>query len=303
MKTIFLYLVFFQITIFAQLKHYYCVPADEKHFHLLKNLIGSIHCYDQQNLGEIAVYDLGFSLTQVNELRRMKYVTVNSVEMTHPNLLKPLKTCSSGRMVRGYFAWKPVVIKQALEKFPYILYVDAGTTITKPLDHLFEYIYKEGFFILSCTENEFCNLSNRLTKTVVEKFLKLRTPDEQKMILSGTTYNIDAGLQGLSRKMLDSYVLPMYEHSKDLDLFKDDGTAKLGYGAGRHDQTLFSMYVYFLNLKRYPEGSFNLEIDGKSHPVNIHWSADSINSESIIYRSRHDLSFRGGMTRFIQYED
>lgn len=294
------FFLMFLINSICGLPHFYCTPADAKHFHMLKNLIGSIHYNDFDNLREIAVFNLGLEPEQTQELENMQKVKVYAVEMVNSQLLNYFTTCPSGRQVRGYFAWKPVVIKQALDLFPYVLYLDAGTTVLKPLDNLFEYIRGQGYFLLSCTENENCNLSNRLTKKVWDLFLSKRSLEEQKLILSGETYNIDAGLQGLSRKMLKSYVLPMYEHAKDLELFIDDGTAKFGWGAGRHDQTLFSMYAYFLKLKRHPEGFSSLIVKGIEHPIHIHWSSDSLTEQTIIYRSRHDLSFNG--VQYIKYK-
>src|SRR3989339_1690117 len=280
--------------------HYYCTPADSKHFGWVKNLIGSIHRADFVNLGEIAVFDLGFEIKQRNELTRMAKVKVYDVEMTHPDLLKPLKTAPGGRMVRGYFAWKPVVIKQALERFSYVLYLDAGTTVLKSLDNLFEHIVEQGYFLLSCTKNENCNQVNRITQTVIDKVLSKRSLEDQVLILSPNSYHIDAGLQGVSRKMLDDYIFPMHQHSKDLGLFKDDGTAKFGYGAARHDQTLFSIYAYCLKLKINDEGWINLSVGGRTIPVHIHWDKKVLNKDSVIYRSRGDTKFEGGKTRFIR---
>lgn len=283
----------------AVLKHYYCTPADQKHFHLVKNLIGSIHHNDCERLGEIAVFDLGFTKEQRDELSRMQFVKVYDVEITHPDLLKPILTCKSGRMVRGFFAWKPVVMKQALELFPYILYADAGTTILRPLDDLFEHINEHGYFLLSCTHNDVCSLAGRMTKTVQERIVNKLSSREQAIIAQA--YSIDAGLQGLTRKMIDSYVMPMYKLTYDIDLFADDGTSRYGFGGGRHDQTLFTIYAHLLGLSINAEGASSLFVKGREIPIHTHWNGADILDSSIIYRSRHDLHFRGGMTQYIKY--
>jgi len=93
----------------------------------------------------------------------------------------------------------------------------------------------------------------------------------------------------------------MYQHSKELDLFEDDGTAKFGYGEGRHDQTLFTVYALCLKLHIYDEGWLNLSIRGKAIPVHIHWDKKTLNENTVIYRSRHDIKFQGGKTKFIKY--
>ena len=49
------------------------------------------------------------------------------------------------------------------------------------------------------------------------------------------------GIQGLTKTVYNNYILLMYELSKDLRNFYDDGTTTDGVGTGRHDQTLFSI--------------------------------------------------------------
>ena len=285
------------------LKHYYCTPSDEKHYHMLKNLIGSIHNVDFANLEEIAVFDLGLNNKQIIELKNMQKVNVYQVEKTNPDILKYFVTSPNGRKARGYFAWKPVVIKQALDMFPYVLYLDSGTTVLKPLNNLFEYIKNNEYFLLSCTASPNCNISNRITKTVLEQIISKLTPEMQTKILDEKTIEIDAGLQGLSRQMLNNYVLPMYNHSKNLDLFKDDGTAKFGYGAARHDQSLFSIHAHCLNLNIFPEGWLNILLNNKLESLHIHWNREDINANTSIYRSRGDINFQGGKTKFIKFKN
>lgn len=208
--------------------HYYCTPSDERHYHLLKNLIGSIHHADFKNLEQIAVFDLGLTTQQRAELATMQKVKVYDVLMIHPDLLTYFITNPYGRSIRGYFAWKPVIIKQALDMFPSILYIDAGSTVLKPLDELFEHIHTKGYFLLSCSKTANCNLANRLTQPVITTIVAKRTAQEQVCAWSKDTYMIDAGLQGISRALMHSYVLPTYGHALNLDLFKDDGMAIRG---------------------------------------------------------------------------
>lgn len=85
-------------------KMYFCTTADERYFPLLINLIGSIHKVNFDELGEIAVFDLGFTEQQLDELHCIEKVRVYNVELTHPDLLKP-----NSRLKRGWYAWKPVV--------------------------------------------------------------------------------------------------------------------------------------------------------------------------------------------------
>lgn len=300
----FLILIFTFLSVVSKYnsKHYYCTPSDDRHYALVKNLIGSIHHIDFEHLGEIAVFDLGLKPEQIAELNKMQKVKVCKVEMTHPDLLTPFVTADNGRKVAGYFAWKPVVIKQALDMYPYVLYADAGTTILKPLDDLFEYIQDKGYFLLSCTHNANCNLPNRITKNVVDAVIKKLPQKTQDILLSEHTIMIDAGMQGVSRAMMESYVLPMYNFAHNVDLFKDDGTAKFGYGAGRHDQTLFTVLAHVLGLKIHQEGFITLDYANKKVGAHIYWDRSGVNDNTIIYRSRHDNTFDGGRQQYIKFK-
>ncbi len=283
-------------------KHYYCTPSDAKHYHLLKNLIGSIHHADFENLGEIAVFNLGLIQQQIDDLKRMERVKVYDVEMTNPHLLTYFVTHPNGRAVRGYFAWKPVIIKQALERYPYVLYMDAGTTVLKPLDDLFSYIQEHGYFLLSNYQSPICNIANRITKKVLEHLVYTQDEAMQKLLLDENTIEIDAGLQGVSRACMDTYVQPLYAHSKDLTLFEDDGSAIYGYGEGRHDQILFSIYAYCQKMEVHSEGWVDLPLISGTKHTHIHWHPEHVIESTSIYRSRHDIQFNGGKTHYIRYK-
>ena len=130
---------------------YFCTAADEQYFPWLLSLIGSIHKVNFEALGEIAVFDLGFAAWQRALLNVMEKVHVYFLDTAHPKrkeLLTSFKTSDHGRTARGWYAWKPVVIKQALDMFPYVLYLDAGTVALKRLDNLFKHIQRKGYFLL-----------------------------------------------------------------------------------------------------------------------------------------------------------
>ena len=238
---------------------YYCTAADSRFFIPLKNLIGSIHQTNFNNLANIAVFDLGLTNDQINELNKMQKVKVYEIEMINPNIRTFFKTDKNNRVVRGYFAWKPVVIKQSLEKFPYILWIDAGSTILKPLNFLFQYIKENGYFLQFNPQGEHYNIDNRITKTVLDEIVTKLPIEIQKKILNPKQVMIDGGMQGLSRKIWDNYIIPMYEFSKNLKLFEDDGTCKIWFWRRRHDQTLFSILALNLNFTIHPLGWFELK--------------------------------------------
>lgn len=245
----------------------------------LLGLIKSIHKNDnQEDFKEIAVFDLGFTATQLKILYGYKKVKVCKLEMVHPDILKRFKT-APGRNVAGWFAWKPVAIKQALEMYPYILYLDAGMRVLKPLDDMFKHIIQNDYFVVHAGHN----IVDRLTKKPLEDIIKKRSIEEQEMLLDKETLMHCGGIQGLSRNMLDSYILPIYKHAYNLEIFADDGSASKGFGSGRHDQTIFSIYGRLLGMKIQPEGGWmTLIVDGKEVPFHAHWDDKKIIPESSI---------------------
>lgn len=270
----------------CQLTHYYCTAADTKFFDRLRNLIGSIHRFDFENLGEIAVFDLGLTQAQKSQLKKMQKVSVHAVEITHPDILKQFVISRSGRLNIGHFAWKPVVIKQALELFPYVLYLDAGLTVLKRLDDLFDSINKRGYFFVvlpHCAYRGIENwhsIKNRTTTHVIQTMLGDLGEDQRNEILQKTT--ISAGIQGVTRRLLDDYVVPIYKHSFDISLFKDDGSAPLGWGEARHDQSLYSIYVHRLHYELNQLGWSSIDTVTGPKQIHIFDLPKEINKNTII---------------------
>ena len=124
---------------------YICTAANSNYFDNLLNLIGSIHKVNYESLDTIAVFDLGLTEPQKIILNTIEKVKVYQVEKTHPDILTFFKLPSTKQML-GWYAWKPVIIKQALDYYPYIIYLDAGTTVLNPLDDLAEHVAIQGIF-------------------------------------------------------------------------------------------------------------------------------------------------------------
>jgi hypothetical protein len=267
---------------------YFCTISDDKHYPLLVNMIGSIYRYNYYDVESILVYDLGLSETHKRELSNMKKVVLCEIEQTNPDIISDIRT-SETRYVKGLFSWKPVVLKDALDKYPYVLYLDAGTTIMKPLNGVFKHIKQNGYLFFDCGHS----IKWMTTKYLIDK-LELES-DANKFILHDATLGIDAGFQGVSRDIYDSYILPMYEYSKDILNFTDDGTCPDGWGTGRHDQTLFSILVRKLgyNVELHDSDSIdcNLSYDGKIEKIHMCHAQDKVNSNTLIFRSRWNFDY------------
>jgi hypothetical protein len=242
-KIIFLLLHFFSI--FAQHESMYiCTAASTEFFTPLLTLIGSLHKVNFNELAQLAIFDLGLTLDERMTLEAMEKIKIYTIQITNEDMLKPFKTRKhEEKYARGWYSWKPVIFKQALEMFPYILYMDAGTTVYKPLNDIFDYIQENGYFFSSCNQSIYV----MTTKYIINKFnLKSK---ENRWLLNDSIHGIRGGFQGLSRSMYESYVLPIYQLTYDIRNFEDDGTAPLGFGSARNDQPLFSIYAHILGCK------------------------------------------------------
>lgn len=223
-------------------KMYFCVGADKQNFHGLINLIGSIHKFNFDDIGEIAVFNLGLTKCQREEFNAIEKVNVYEVEKTNPDLLTLFKVKKDGTLARGWYAWKPVIIKQALDLFPYVLYLDSGVTVGMDLGPIFEHIRNKGYFLLGSG----LPLGPTITKNVRTHFA---LDTQLKNILSLTSIN--SSIQGYTQDLYNDYVLPMYNLSKDLSLFADDGSAPNGFGGSRPDQSTASIFAYLLHLEMF----------------------------------------------------
>lgn len=283
----------------AFLPIYIATVSDELHFGMLQNLIGSLHKTNFDHIAQIAVFDIGMTAAQRAELERMHKVAVYNVELVNPYLCTYFRTCHSGRAVRGFYAWKPVLLKQSLEMFPYVLYMDAGTTVLKPLDDVFSHIVRNGYLLWDCGKD----IAWQTTQYVVRKF-NLNSP-ERRWILDPETVGVCAGVQGLSRKMFDSYVMPMYECARtDFRAFVDDGTTPNGFGTGRHDQALFSIYARLLGLTIFtPDNGdghvFNLTtLEDTKVPLHVTWIPGQVNDNTLLWHSRGGGSWHLDFIRY-----
>ena len=206
------------------------------------------------------------------------------IELKHPDLLQHFFTRSRGKPVRGWYAWKPVAIKQALDMFPYILFLDAGCRVLQPLDNIFYYIKKKHYLLVE--NGSRYSIGDHCTKHVTDLFA-LSLP-ERKWILAERS--ISAGIQGLSRIIFGCYVQPMYELSKDLKNFQDDGSSPLGFGFARHDQTLFSILRCLLNWELIPPHRNNI-FTVRGRRINICISDKDVKDRQIAYHSLRSQNY------------
>lgn len=282
----------------------FCTATDAKYFPCLLNLIGSIHKHNFNELGHIAIFDLGLTAEQKTTLTNIQKVGIYTIEKTNPDLLTPFNTRQWGKPVPGWYAWKPVAIKQAYDLFaddePF-LWIDAGTTVLKDLTNLFAHIDYNGYFFHN--GSDWC-LKKETTKFVIDSF-GLDLP-ARNWLLADNVFGLEAGLMGISPKIYRTVVLPMYELSKDLRFFADDGTVPGGFGNSRHDLTLFSILALWHTYKIFhhfenPRDDFYLEFNNKKVPFHIACNPWDRTPTTHIYCSRNDTDLNEYLP-FIQHK-
>lgn len=301
-NVVLLMIIFFSTKIFSETKQYYCTSADSRFFNLLLNLIGSIHRYNYDDLGEIAVFDLGLTKIEKLILSKIAKVTLHQLDRTNQLILEPVVTAPNGRKVAGAFSWKPVAIKQSLEIFPYVLYLDAGLSVMDHLGDIFDYIIENKYFFISSGPH---NIADRITNYVVENLLEKDFPLLKEFVLKETTKSMLAGVQGVSKDLYNSYVAPMYEYSKDFYLFHDDKTAKLGWGEARHDQSVFSIVMYANDYKLLDYINGYIELHFKNGSKKKVCCSDSFNRNgpTHILVSQAGMSYEGGFRKHLKFKD
>jgi hypothetical protein len=220
---------------------YFATATDTEHFPWVLILIESIKKYHGEKDITIAVFDLGLTQDEIDVLNKWEAVTVHQLEKVNPHITHKFVVRPTGRKARGWYSWKPVVLYQALQLYPYVMYFDAGVEIIGPLDSVFKYLVKNGYYLFES--------GDKIESMITKPIKKLFGLDKASQAFILQRNGISAGIQGVSRQMLDTYIVPLYKLAHIIKNFEDDGSAPGGFGNGRHDQTLFSIVARQLKLK------------------------------------------------------
>jgi hypothetical protein len=283
---------------------YICTASDENYFPCLVNLIGSLHQHNFDEIQQIAVFNLGLNQQQLEYLATIENVAVYSIERTHPDLLKRFNTRTWGKPVPGWYAWKPVILKQAFDLFGHnatIFWIDAGTTIYRNLGDLFAYTQEHGYFFHNGSPWPL----NKETTQFVKNAFNL-TNEQNSWMLDDSCKGLEAGFMGVTNKVYDTFVLPMYELTKDLRYFADDGTCPGGFGNSRHDISLFSIHAFMNGYTifqhfEHPTDLMYLEVAGIKVPFHIACNPEDRIDQTHIYCARFDVN-PSAYAPFIQYK-
>lgn len=285
---------------------YYCTAANSPYYDRLLNLIASIHRYNFDQLGHIAVFNLGLNASQLHHLSNIQKVGVYEIERANPYILTVFKVNPEGKLVPGWYSWKPVAIKQAFDLFPAgaaFLWIDAGTTILQDISALFEYIKYHGFFFHNGWQ---VPIRRYITQFVVHE-LHLNS-SELNWILKDDTYQVESGLMGFSSEIYDSIIFPLYNLAKDIRYFANDGTTKEGFGNARPEQTLFSLLIRRNELLVFdhfkdPYAPFILECGNKKIPFYIASLTMYAHNKTHICCSRDNIDIVKKNMKYLKYKN
>ncbi len=248
----------------SQDKMYFATATDTEHYTWTLNLIAGIHRCHDDNVGEIGVFDLGLNAEERSFLERLSYVKVYDVEPVNPYIFQRFTVVKEGKIARGLYSWKPVVIKQALDLYPVVFYLDSGISVVGSFDLLFKHVRENHYLLIDCGHS----IRRMTSKPLIKQFALDQAGNAWVLDQMG----ISSGIQGLSKDMYANYVCPIYHMAFSITNFIDDGACPGGYGFGRYDQTLFSIQARLLRLtvnKVLQGGKLRLQIEGKTTKVRL----------------------------------
>ncbi len=246
--------------------------ADHGYFGRLLNLIGSLHRNAASDFGRIMVYDIGLLPEQRRELASAPRVVVCDVERLNPDITTPLPKhpLARSRTAPGLYSWKPVAIKQSLDRSEMVLWLDAGTVVLKSLMPIVNHVRETGSFLIQAAA-----IGKMLNRYPRDKLSVTKEELERRGIASG--------VQCLDHTYYDSYVMPAYECCRDIGMFVDDGTTPRGPKGGMHDQSLFSVFAVRSGMTIFPLPDIELASGAK---IRITHLRDQVNDQTAIYVER-----------------
>ena len=196
--------------------------ADRRYYPALANLIGSIHYWAPEC--NIHVYDLGLTHEQKVAVQCWQRVSVSSYrpDGSLPHLLDVTK-----------FAWKPLVIKDALEHNQVALWLDAGNEVRAPLNPFWDLLSAHGYVLLQGQDNDMTRFAHNqcFVRQKLDKNVYVGKP------------SFCAGVQGYVRgsPAYDQILIPLTQRVLDPECVAPSGATLANH---RYDQTCLSILAH-----------------------------------------------------------
>ena len=110
---------------------------------MLDNLVGSLHFWEPSST--IVVYDLGFSPASRSKVLRWRDVELRDLA---PAVHRVLNETPPHTLDSSSYAFKALVIQDALRTAPSVLWIDANCEARRPLDEVFYLLQDKGHFLV-----------------------------------------------------------------------------------------------------------------------------------------------------------
>lgn len=214
---------------FSRSKATIVIAVNSGYYAALKNLIGSLHYWEPDR--KIVVYNLGLNKQSLDELSNICGVTV------HWPAGIPSYLPEHTRVMKVY-AWKPFVIKDAVDRYEKIFYMDGGSDVRAPLTRVDSDIEQDGFFYV---RDGGVNVAD-LAHVGIFQYLNLSKSDfKEKKVFYGTYQGYIKG--GFAYfHILD----PMIRCAENANCISPPGS---NLGNHRYDQTALSIFVHLSGVK------------------------------------------------------
>lgn len=253
--------------------------ASYQYFDRLRNLVGSVHFWEPEM--SVLVYDVGLTTEQASEARTWEGVQFETLTME----AMPEHVTWTGWEASSY-AFKPVVLWQALQQHRCVLWMDSGLELRQPLRWAPRWLQAEGALLVGSGwpfPNSWVHPGTLRAHGIAGPFELLDAKGQARV-------EVWSGLMGFNREdreMMTKVVEPMYQCALDRACIAPIGSNKSNH---RQDQTVLSVLLLrdeHLRASRHIFTSSKLRAFAPSHLSRITEDETKINDILIFQRRGH----------------
>ncbi|XP_013421930.1 uncharacterized protein LOC106181926 isoform X1 [Lingula anatina] len=125
--------------------------SNKKFYKALVNFVGSVHFWEPST--NLVIYDLGLRESQREFIQTW----------CRTELLKfDFKSFPPHFATVDQFAWKPIIIREAVRRFGVILWSDAGSDIRGPLTKIREYLHLDKYFFVQGQDTDMVETCHKM---------------------------------------------------------------------------------------------------------------------------------------------
>ncbi len=233
--------------------------ANEAYFSGLLNLVGSMHYWSPES--QIIIYDLGLTDSQLREIAhwRNAHLVQNFFGNEIPAHCKQLKL----------YAWKPVILLDAIQQNEAILWLDAGSDIRASIEPIKISLETEGHFFVQGQDLDMTKMSHH------GSYLKLGATKEEFRGKPHFAGNLQAYVR--NGRAHEKILKPLDAAAREKHCIAPPGSNLSNH---RYDQTLLSILIYQSDLPVAPQTHLLAAQRNQLHPDPLQ------SSDYVIYTTR-----------------